>query len=127
MWDLARDAHVPVCEQRVAARAALTRLAFSAAHPVLLIGDERCARGLWQHLYDHIITAFLTSKLQQGCQVDKHSLCCRNLCRNKRLAHYAQVRAMHSAALMAACEPAACVHACKIMQPCSQCLQKTNI
>ena len=43
MWDLARDAHVPVCEQRVAARAALTRLAFSAAHPVMLIGDERCA------------------------------------------------------------------------------------
>ena len=44
VWDLARDAHVPVCEQRVAARAALTRLAFSAAHPVMLIGDERCAR-----------------------------------------------------------------------------------
>lgn len=43
VWDLARDAHVPVCEQRVAARAALTRLAFSAAHPVMLIGDERCA------------------------------------------------------------------------------------
>ncbi len=42
VWDLARDAHAPMCEQRVAARAALTRLAFSPMRPVLLIGDERC-------------------------------------------------------------------------------------
>jgi len=43
VWDLARDARAPMCEQRVAAHAALTRLAFSPTRPVLLVGDEGCA------------------------------------------------------------------------------------
>lgn len=40
VFDLAQNRGAPACTQRVARKARLTRLAFNAKHPVLLVGDE---------------------------------------------------------------------------------------
>jgi len=67
VWDLARDARAPMCEQRVAAHAALTRLAFSPTRPVLLIGDEGCVRpGPRTHPYHDSLSADGRSAAARG-------------------------------------------------------------
>lgn len=40
LFDLAQSRGAAVCSQRVVRKARLTRLAFNARHPVLLVGDE---------------------------------------------------------------------------------------
>ena len=41
VFDLSQNANEPLCEQRVAAKAGLTRVSFSSTLDVLLIGDDR--------------------------------------------------------------------------------------
>ena len=41
VFDLQQNAAEPLCEQKVVAKAGLTRLSFSKNYPVLLIGDDR--------------------------------------------------------------------------------------
>jgi dynein intermediate chain 1 len=43
VFDLAVSRAAPVCVQKVARKARLTKLAFNAAHPVLLVGTEQGA------------------------------------------------------------------------------------
>ena len=41
VYDLSRSMYVPLCKQKVTQKVKLTKLAFSPAHPVLLVGDEK--------------------------------------------------------------------------------------
>ena len=43
VYDLSQNATEPLCEQRITAKAALTRIAFSPRMDVILIGDSRSA------------------------------------------------------------------------------------
>ena len=41
VFDVHQNAAEPLCEQKVVAKAGLTRLVFNPKHPVLLVGDNR--------------------------------------------------------------------------------------
>lgn len=41
VFDLHQNAAEPLCEQRIAAKSGLTRLAFNPKYDVILIGDDR--------------------------------------------------------------------------------------
>jgi len=40
VFDLAQNKHEPLCEQRVAKRAKLTRICFNERHPIVIVGDD---------------------------------------------------------------------------------------
>ena len=44
VFDLAHNKAEPLSAQKVVGKAALTRLAFNAHHPILLVGDDKCVR-----------------------------------------------------------------------------------
>lgn len=41
VFDLHQNTAEPLCEQRVVAKAGLTRLTFNPGYPILLVGDDR--------------------------------------------------------------------------------------
>jgi dynein intermediate chain 1 len=41
VYDLHENKHEPMCEQKVARKARLTKIAFNPKHPILLVGDDR--------------------------------------------------------------------------------------
>jgi len=41
VFDLAQNKHEPLCQQKIAKNARLTKIAFNPKHPILLIGDDR--------------------------------------------------------------------------------------
>ncbi len=41
VYDLARSTSQPLSKQKIAGKAGLTRVAFSAQHPIILVGDDR--------------------------------------------------------------------------------------
>lgn len=43
MYDLSEDKHEPLCEQKVVKNRKLTKVAFNPRHPIMVVGDDRCA------------------------------------------------------------------------------------
>lgn len=57
VFDLAQNKAEPLSAQKVVGKAALTRLAFNAHHPILLVGDDKWVHhplSLWTHLKEDL-------------------------------------------------------------------------
>ena len=60
VFDLAANKVEPLSKQKIHATAGLTRLAFNAHYPILLVGDDRCVQSLLALLALHLLAIHIT-------------------------------------------------------------------